>query len=192
MRHSKVTWALAAIIASALAYGCDSGGKAGVEGPEEATEDHAVDATMYGRCGEGTSMHHLELVRDNGDTLSLALLDDEETGCVSDVQGGLHVGDRLAVMASRDYEGRDYAGKVVNLVSLLGKWSSFDASFEIREGGVVAGGTGEGRPYTEWRILNGFLVLSADTFDIFHLGPDSLFLDGAGGMRGFRRVTREL
>ena len=36
-------------------------------------EDAMNDSTIYGVCGEGTSMHSLELISDGGDTLSVLL-----------------------------------------------------------------------------------------------------------------------
>ncbi len=48
------------------------------------------DSTIYGVCGEGTSMHNLELISDGGDTLSV-FIDDENPDVV---QGGLLAGYR--------------------------------------------------------------------------------------------------
>ena len=45
----------------------------------------------------------------------------------------------------------------------------------------------EPKPYTEWSICNGKLVLSADTFDIYALGADSLYLENAEGIYGYKR-----
>ena len=49
--------------------------------PENAAEAEEVnDTTVYGVCGEGTSMHSLELITSAGDTLVYTLLDqDAET-----------------------------------------------------------------------------------------------------------------
>ena len=57
-----------------------------------ALEDAENDSTIYGVCGEGTSMHSLELISDAGDTLTV-FIDDEQPGIV---QGGLLAGDRSA------------------------------------------------------------------------------------------------
>ena len=57
-----------------------------------------VDSTVYGRCGDGTAMHTLELVTDKGDTIVYTL---EGLDTCSNVQGGLFVGDRLAVIGKR-------------------------------------------------------------------------------------------
>lgn len=149
-----------------------------------------VDSTVYGRCGDGTAMHTLELVTDKGDTIVYTL---EGLDTCSNVQGGLFVGDRLAVIGKR-VDGLNeemFAEKVINLTSLLGTWSSLDKKFEIAEGGNVISNTGEPKPYTEWKILNGRLVLTPDTFDIFTLGPDSLYLENDNGIYGYKRLRKD-
>lgn len=50
------------------------------------TDSAAVDSTVYGRCGEGTAMHTLELITDKGDTIVYTL---EGLDTFSNVQGGL-------------------------------------------------------------------------------------------------------
>ena len=149
-----------------------------------------VDTTVYGRCGDGTAMHTLELVTDKNDTIVYTL---EGVDTCTDVQGGLFVGDRIAVIGERvnGLNEAMYAKKVIYLTSLLGLWSSLDKRFEIREGGAVVSNTGEPKPYTEWKILNGKLVLSSDTFDIYSLGPDSLYLENDKGIYGYKRVRNE-
>lgn len=150
-----------------------------------------VDSTVYGRCGEGTAMHTLELVTDKGDTVVYTL---EGIDTCSNVQGGLFIGDRIAVIGER-VQGLNeemFAKKVINLTSLLGTWSSLDKKFEIAEGGTVVSNTGEPKPYTEWKILNGKLVLTPDTFDIYSLGPDSLFLENNDGIYGYKRMQKRV
>lgn len=149
-----------------------------------------VDTTVYGKCGDGTAMHTLELVTDKNDTIVYTL---EGVDTCTDVQGGLFVGDRIAVIGERvnGLNEAMYAKKVINLTSLLGLWSSLDKRFEIREGGAVVSNIGEPKPYTEWKILNGKLVLSSDTFDIYSLGPDSLYLENDKGIYGYKRVRNE-
>ena len=155
-----------------------------------AGDSTVVDTTVYGKCGDGTAMHTLELVTDKGDTIVYTL---EGTDTCSNVQGGLFVGDRIAVIGER-VKGLNedmFAKKVINLTSLLGVWSSLDRKFEIVEGGAVVSDTGEPKPYTEWKILNGKLILSSDTFDIYTLGPDSLYLENNDGIYGYMRMQKE-
>ncbi|MGN1376340.1 MAG: hypothetical protein ACI4V5_07280 [Prevotella sp.] len=152
----------------------------------EAEQDDCepVDTTVYGRCGAGTAMHTLELVTDKGDTIVYHIYDEDS---VSVVYGGLFVGDRLAVIQSPSEEDMPCASKIINLTSLMGRWASIDRHFELREGGVVISDNVEPKPYTEWKILNGQLVLSADTFDIYALGPDSLYIENSRGIYGYKR-----
>ena len=143
-----------------------------------------VDSTLYGRCGEGTAMHTLELITDEGDTLYFGINNDS----VMNVRGGLGAGDRLAVIAGEDYDGEPQAQLVLNLTTLLGKWTALDKNFELQEGGVVVSNVTEPKPLTEWKICNGRLVLSADTFDIYELGADSLYLENANGIYSYKRM----
>ena len=165
------------------AFSCtDKKPKANVE--STATETADEDSTIYGKCGDGTAMHTLELITDKGDTI-VYTLEGEDT--CANVQGGLFVGDRLAVIAERTQDKEPFAKKVINLTSLMGKWGSIDKSFELREGGVVESDMKEPKPYTEWKVLNGKLILSADTFDVYSLGPDSLYLEDGKGIYGYKR-----
>ncbi len=152
-------------------------------------EDSAVvDTTLYGVCGEGTSMNSLELVTDKGETLVFTM---QGADTCSNVYGGLLAGDRLAVLACKTADGENFAQTVINLTSLMGKWSSIDRSFTIEEGGVVEGDNQESKAYVEWRILNGKLVLSSDTFSIFSLGPDSLLLENGNGIYAYKRMVKK-
>lgn len=153
------------------------------------SDSTVVDSTMYGRCGDGTAMHTLELVTDKGDTIVYTF---EGIDTCANVQGGLFVGDRIAVIGQR-VEGLNeamFAQKVINLTSLLGVWSSLDKRFEICEGGAVVSNTGEPKPYSEWKIINGQLVLPPDTFDIYTLGPDSMYLENDKGIYGYKRLRK--
>lgn len=153
------------------------------------TDTLITDTTVYGKCGEETAMHTLELITDKGDTIVYTL---EGTDTCSNVQGGLFVGDRLAVIGEEKADDIMFASKVINLTSLLGKWVSIDKTFEIREGGVVVSNVKEPKPYTEWKILNGKLVLSSDTFDVYSLGADSLYLESEKGIYGYKRFSKEV
>lgn len=97
-------------------------------------------------------MHSLQLIADNGDTLDV-FVDDEEPGVV---QGGLLAGDRIALIAYKSADGEMVAQRVINLTSLLGKWTSIDKNFEIVEGGdIVNNVKAEVNPWTSWKIVNG-------------------------------------
>ena len=159
----------------------------------EANEE-IVDTTVYGVCGDGTSMHSLQLVTDAGDTLTYTILDSEADldgevsgGIVSNVEGGLMSGDKVAVTGMK-IDGELIANRVINVTSLLGHWTSLDKNFEIEEGGTVRSNVkAETSPWTSWKILNGQLLLNRDTFDITSLGADSLYIENQKGIYIFKR-----
>ncbi len=167
--------------------GCNSNGhQAQAEDSAVVATDSVVDSTVYGVCGAGTTMHNVELVTDGGDTL-VYLVDDADSASQC-VQGGLLVGDRLAIMGGKGADGERVAQKVINLTTLLGKWTSLDKNFEILEGGLVKSNiAAESHPWTDWKILNGQLLLNQDTFDIDRLGADSLYLENGSGIFVYKR-----
>lgn len=168
------------------------------EKPQTLADDveEVADSTVYGVCGEGTSMHSLELITDTGDTLTYTILDaeadldgDVSTGeaLVSHVEGGLMAGDKVAVTGQK-IDGELIADRVINVTSLLGHWTSIDKNFEIEEGGTVRSNVkAESNPWTSWKILNGRLLLNRDTFCINSLGADSLYIENSKGIYTFKR-----
>lgn len=151
-------------------------------------EEDMADTTIYGVCGEGTTMHELQLITDTGDTIN-AFIDDTEPNIV---KGGLLSGDRIALIASEGGDGEMVAQQIINLTSLLGKWKSLDKNFEIIEGGEVKNNVkAEQNPWTSWKILNGKLLLNKDTFQIDNLGSDSLMLENNQGIFVFKRYSEE-
>lgn len=174
-----------AVVGLMLMAGCHDRKAVKVMGMNDSVDVEADnDSTIYGVCGEGTSMHSLQLIADNGDTLDV-FVDDEEPGVV---QGGLLAGDRIALIAYKSADGEMVAQRVINLTSLLGKWTSIDKNFEIVEGGdVVNNVKAEVNPWTSWKIVNGKLLLNTDTFAIDNLGPDSLLLENYKGIYVFKR-----
>ena len=149
----------------------------------------AADSTLYGICGEGTAMHTLQLITLTGDTLNLSLLpdDDDDADTRATVNGGLMCGDHLAVLATTTADG-PVATKVINLTSLMGRWTSISRNFVIEEGGIVTSDVkAETHPYTSWKIFNGQLLLGRDTFNIVTLGPDSLAIENHNGIYLYKR-----
>ena len=145
----------------------------------------AQDSTVYGVCGEGTAMHTLELIKDDGDTTRFFIEDGE--GAEPIVKGGLLTGDRMAVVG-HTVDGELVADNVINLTALLGRWTSIDKNFEIQEGGGVASNVqAETNPWTSWKIFNGHLLLNTDTFKINNLGSDSLYLENVSGIFTYKR-----
>ena len=178
------------LIASFFVIGCKnvSGNADAASDSDSIAVEGAVfaDTTIYGVCGEGTTMNTLELVLDSGDTLMFMIAEDADGR--KNVQGGLLVGDKMAVISGGVVDGEAQALKVVNLTTLLGKWTSLDKNIEIQDGGVVKSNVqAETNPWTSWKILNGQLVLNRDTFDISSLGKDSLYLENKNGIFTYKR-----
>ena len=180
----KKTFILAAL-ATCIVAACHNGKtqqSSDTDSLQTAIEDG--DSTVYGVCGDGNAMHTLQLILANGDTSNYLVEADVET----DVQGGLMVGDRLAVLGMKNADGENEARSVINLTTLLGKWTSIDKNFEIQEGGVVQSFVkAESNPYTSWRVYNGKLLLNTDTFKIDMLGADSLYLENKTGIFAYKR-----
>ena len=189
MKH--VAMLCASILLMAL-VGCNA--KKEKPQPSAEANEEIVDTTVYGVCGDGTSMHSLQLVTDAGDTLTYTILDAEADldgevsgGIVSNVEGGLMSGDKVAVTGMK-IDGELIANRVINVTSLLGHWTSLDKNFEIEEGGTVRSSVkAETNPWTSWKILNGQLLLNRDTFDITSLGADSLYIENQKGIYIFKR-----
>ena len=167
---------------------CDAKKKQQIEDTDEVVEVN--DTTVYGVCGEGTSMHSLEIITDAGDTLVYTLLSQDaetEVETPSDVQGGLMAGDKMAVTGHKTAD-ELVADRVINVTSLLGHWTSIDKNFTIEEGGTVHSAVkAETNPWTSWKILNGSLLLNRDTFAIDGLSADSLYLENTNGIFTFKR-----
>ncbi len=176
----------AVLLASLVIAGC--GGKKNKANVEYVStlKQEVNDTTVYGKCGEGTMMNTLELVTDSGDTVVYSI---EEAAARGDVKGGLLAGDRMAVVPALDADNNAVASSVVNVTTLLGKWTCLDRSFELLVDGSVRSNVKEPHPYTSWRLFNGKLLLSSDTFTISSLGPDSLLLAGSKGSVGYRRLA---
>lgn len=175
------------IVLFASCFGKKTNGQITGSDSTSVAEEALLDSTIYGICGEGTSMHSLELLTDSGDTLTYEILDDGLNENL--VVGGLLVGDRLAVVGYMNSELKEHiANKVINLTTLQGKWMSIDKNFEIQEGGIVKSNIkAETAPWVSWRIYNGKLLLNKDTFQIEALGADSLYLENRQGIFTFKR-----
>ena len=159
----------------AVAISCkDSKPKSMMSETEEAEDSVATnDSTIYGTMVDG-GMNSIVLLTDHGDTLEV-------------VKGGKINGDRFAIIGYKEY-GDNFMRSAINLTSLLGNWSSLDRNFEIKEGGSVTSSLqSEKNPWTAWKIWNGKLILSKDTFDVESLGADTLSLENKSGLFVFTR-----
>lgn len=146
-----------------------------------------ADSALYGIVGEGTTMHMLEIVTDEGKTLQLEM----DTDTLSDIQGGVFAGDRITVLVTKG-ENQNAVTKLVNLTTLLGKWTSLDSNFEIKDDGTIESSVkSESRPYTHWQMVNCNLILNTDTFSVLQLASDSLALENNVGVFVYKRLGRE-
>ena len=157
----------------------------------DSIESKNQDPSVYGVCGDGTTMHSLQLITDTGDTLVLDLQKAQED---ERVLGGLHVGDRMAVMPNAD---RTAAVQVVNQTALLGNWvmpnpldGSDEVGISIKEGGVAEGIEQSTVIYKTWRLTFGKLEIvlvreggagddETYLYDITKLAPDTLIYKDA-------------
>lgn len=172
------------LMAVCILAGCNSNSNKAVETDADTTQVAETDTTIYGICGEGTTMHNLELITNDGDTLNFLVNEgnNDDDDAIDAIRGGLISGDKLAVI--RDASAAEpTAAKVINLTTLEGKWTSLARNFEIVEGGeLLSTLQSETNPYTSWRILNGQLLMGRDTFDILTLGADTLELENSQGI----------
>jgi hypothetical protein len=185
----KILYAFVALMVIAMAS-CNGNGtkRAVLSAAGDSTNVVEVDendSTVYGVAGDGSAMHSLELITDDGDTIIYLMNLDSDT---DPVVGGIMTGDRMAVIGYKDGDGEMIANKVINITTLLGKWTSIDKNFQIEEGGKIESYVkAEQNPWTSWRISNGRLVINRDTFDINNLSADSLSLENKNGIFGYKR-----
>lgn len=146
----------------------------------------SIDSTLYGICGEATSMNMLQMLTDTGDTL---MLDISNANDNEQVFGGLQVGDRMAVVPNEDMTS---AQIVINQTTLLGNWvmpnpidGSDEVGISIKEGGVAESIDQGTIIYRTWRLVKGHLeivlvrdgandVEELNIYDILKLTADSL------------------
>ena len=146
----------------------------------------SIDSTLYGICGEATSMNMLQMLTDTGDTLMLDISNANEK---ERVFGGLQVGDRMAVVPNEDMTS---AKIVINQTTLLGNWvmpnpidGSDEVGISIKEGGVAESIDQGTIIYRTCRLVKGHLeivlvrdgandVEELNIYDILKLTADSL------------------
>ena len=185
MKKSIISTAVFGCLFGCLTFlaSCNGGKTDNADDQRDTLNAGVADSTIYGKCGEGSMMHTLELVTDEGKTLTFTI--DEENG--SDVQGGMMSGDRMAVTYYKTAD-ENIAHKVINLTTLLGRWTSLDKNFTINEDGSIDSNVpAESKPFTAWTICNAKLILNTDTFEILTLGADSLELESAKGIFVYKR-----
>ena len=146
--------------------------------------NEVLDTAAYGVCADGTSMHSLVLLTDDDETLTLNIDADEDSACVL---GGLMNGDRLTATYYKTADGY-LATKVINVTTMMGKWTSLDKNFEMYEDGSIKSNvSAESKSYTAWTMCNGNLILNTDTFAVLELGADSMMLENSKGIFVYKR-----
>ena len=148
----------------------------------------SIDSTLYGICGEATSMNVLQLITDTGDTLTVNL---ERCRNKDRVMGGYAVGDEMAVMVNAD---STEALLVINKSVLHGDWvmpnpidGSSETGIRILRGGLAESIDQSSIVYKSWRLFNGKLQIQAtredgidmeefQVFSIVKLTADSLVI----------------
>ncbi len=146
------------------------------------------DSTVYGVCTDGSSMNTLQILTDNGDTLTINTTYAEET---MNVLGGYTSGDRMAVILRED---RSQALCVTNISMLLGDWVMLDpmdgssyVGIRIKDGGIAESINQSTIIYKTWRMFNGKLEVvsvredggdfeDTEIFTISKLTGDSLVI----------------
>ena len=178
------------MIAFAMAFGGCGGGnqqqQVAADDDDSTTVYIPRDQTVYGICGNGTAMNTLQLLTDNGDTLSLDLTKAQEN---NQVFGGLQAGDRMAVLPNQL---KTEAVIVINQNTLLGDWvmpnpidGSSEVGIRIKEGGIAESIDQSSIIYKTWKIFNGRLEILSQRdgggdieevtlYEIIKLGADSL------------------
>lgn len=164
----------------------------------------AVDPTVYGVCGDGTTMNMLQVITDTGDTLMLNIEEAQKEGRVL---GGIETGDRMAVVPN---DKRTEALIVVNQATLLGNWvmpnpldGSDEVGISIKEGGIVEGIDQSSLIYKTWRLVNGQLELvmvreggseldETYLYDIDKLTSDSLIFHDADDIYQYGRQGKKV
>ena len=196
---------LTAVLAS-LMLACGSK-KSGTQeqsvGWEEVGEYYDRDSTIYGICGNGTSMNTLSLLTDNGDTLLLSLFTAKEN---DHIYGGVNVGDRMAVLTNAD---TTKAVIVINLSTFMGQWvqpNPMDGTSEmgiyIKDGGVAESINMSTLIYESWRFYNGSLEIvsmrddgssfeETTKYQLLYLADDSLAIRDAEGTYEYKRPAPE-
>lgn len=140
-----------------------------------------ADTALYGRLGESTGMSCVEIITNQGDTLTLNKVN-EHTGEAGLLLGGTeHYNDALTITTDANKES---IITLVNINTLCRKWfcKTDSLSLSLQEDKLVKSDWKE-KDYTSWTMCNANLVLNnkefvSDTFSIQSLNQDSLIIRG--------------
>ena len=181
----KIFYFIMTLLVLTIVISCKDSKSKSVMSDTEKNADSLLsnDSTVYGTMVDG-GMNSIILLTDKGDTVEY-LVNPNDTFEI--VKGGKISGDRFAIIGYKEY-GESFMRSAINLTSLLGNWCSLDRNFERKEGGVVTSNLqSERNAWTAWKMWNGKLILSKDTFDVEGLGADTLALENKEGIFVFTR-----
>lgn len=142
------------------------------------------DTALYGSLGEGTGMSCVEIITNDGDTLTLNKIN-ENTGEAGVLLGSTErYGDPLTITTDAN---RESIRTLINLKTLTQSWQTNPDSIRLKldsEGKVSA--RWKGKTYNYWSMCNAHLLLgnknkenevtACDTFEIRGLSRDSMIL----------------
>lgn len=193
----KTKYIILSTILIAAATGLASCGKQNK--PQDGTQKDSTataivstpDTALYGKLGEGTGMSCVEIITNQGDTLTLNKTD-ENTGVSGRILGGTErYNDPLTITTDANQES---IITLVNLRTLARKWQTHPDSIQMNlgENGKISGNW-NGKKYQRWNMCNAQFVLeflndktgAADTFEIQDLNSDSLILRKANAIYKF-------
>lgn len=149
-----------------------------------------TDSALYGKLGEGTGMSCIEIITNQGDTLTLNKIN-ENNGEAGIILGGTeHYNDPLTITTDTQKEN---ILTLVNLRTLTQKWHTVPDSItiELKNQGKLSA-QWRGRNYQRWKMCNAHLLMendnrdkTCDTFEIRELSHDSLILAHQGKILKF-------
>lgn len=177
---------LSLAIVMAVTAGCTERKKEGREKTQiEPKEEIPGITEAVGTVGDGTSMNVLELIKADGDTLSIEIP-------INTITGGAESGDEIDIIYSTASDGDLKASVAINLTALQHLWTQSDGkggeqSLEINPGGR-ASTYHMTIEYDSWQLKDGMLLLHSpkkvgeevgeivDTFHIMQLTEENLVL----------------
>lgn len=147
-------------------------------------ENTAVDSTVWGRLGEGTSMHMIEFIPENSDSAIMIRRSSPETGEDGNVLGDIELTDQFAItINNRESEEECYINTCINVTELRGVWKNGKDVISLNSDNTADYTAGQ---YNGWKLMNGKLLLTrkvtteyteienTDTVTILYLDKDSL------------------
>lgn len=193
------------IACAALLTACAGGGGTSAEDPTTADSTLSVVGTvsrveppkeLEATIGDGTTMHNVELITDQMDTLYVEI----ENGSVA---GGLAAGERIDLLYRRS-EDALIAIVAVNISALQHLWTQTRStggtqSIELNAAGHAITHNMQPADYQHWALQGGQLLLTCpptpgveqsgytDTFDIMLLTTDTLVISNNHGQQIFWR-----